>query len=471
MGLVLAIDQGTHASRASVYDDSGEVLASAARSVGLDHLPGRRVQQDPRAILDSVRDAVGEVLGAPGTGADAVTRAGLATQRSSVVAWDRFTGQALSPVLSWLDRRADDLPARYGAAEEQVRLSTGLLLSGHFGAGKLAWMLNELPAVRQAAREERLAMGPLASYLIFHLLEQRPLLADHANAARTLLFNLARRDWDPALLDLFAIPGDVLPACRPVCADYGTLAGYPVTLTAVSGDQGAAACACGGLVADTVTVNMGSGAFILLPAGGTPLPVPGLLGSIVYSDADSAMYCVEGTVNGAGVALDRVGREWGVGDLYATLEAGLGSDEAPPVWINRVGGLGSPWWRAEGESGFLDEAGAEGASLQARLAGVAESILFLLQANLDRMLSAGQKPESIRVSGGLAGQDGLCRRLADLSGLQVRRAAGTEMTSRGIAWLAAGRPGHWSCGAGEAFAPGQARELEQRYRRFMQALD
>ena len=32
----------------------------------------------------------------------------MATQRSSVLAWDRFTGIPLSPVLSWQDRRVAD---------------------------------------------------------------------------------------------------------------------------------------------------------------------------------------------------------------------------------------------------------------------------------------------------------------------------------------------------------------------------
>ncbi len=50
-----------------------------------------------------------------------------------------------------------------------------------------------------------------------------PERVDHANASRTLLWDLHTRDWSKRLLELFAIPRALLPACQPICSDYGRI--------------------------------------------------------------------------------------------------------------------------------------------------------------------------------------------------------------------------------------------------------
>jgi glycerol kinase len=115
----------------------------------------------------------------------AITAAALATQRSSVVCWDKESGTALSPILSWQDRRtAVELEslANHGA---EIRQRTGLPLSPHYGASKLRWCWQNLPRVRTAWRKGRLAWGPLASFLTYRLTAEKTLAADPANASRT----------------------------------------------------------------------------------------------------------------------------------------------------------------------------------------------------------------------------------------------------------------------------------------------
>ena len=170
-----------------------------------------------------------------------VASAGLATQRSSIVCWDRVSGQALSPVISWQDRRAHEWLTRFALHAEEIHATTGLMLSAHYGASKLRWCLDHLPAVAQAQSEGRLAFGPLASYLVFRLTEERTLAVDPANAARTLLWNIKTLNWDEGLLHLFSIPASALPPCVPTRHHFGHLvaAGQRIPLALVSGDQSA----------------------------------------------------------------------------------------------------------------------------------------------------------------------------------------------------------------------------------------
>jgi glycerol kinase len=470
--LTLAIDQGTHATRALVFDGRGRMVAMARRSVSLQARSRAEVEQSPVEILDSLHDVVAEVLQHPDIDAARIGAAGLATQRSSVLAWDRRNGRALSPVLSWQDTRTAADLAALDAQQAAIRERTGLRLSPHYGAGKLRWLLRHEAAVAAAGRQHFLAMGPLASFLLHHLVRARGELADHANASRTLLWNLESRNWDPWLLGLFDIPREVLPECLPIVADYGLTRTGSIPLTAVNGDQSAALYALGMPPRDTLVVNAGTGAFVLLPTGDTRRMHPGLLSGLSRSDARSADYYLEGTVNGAAAALDWVAGQYRIADWPAQAPGWLDAVEAPPIFLNSIGGLGAPWWQRGPEPVFLPDSGAARFGPAEAVAAVVESIVFLLQANVELLRDLSPGVSSIRISGGLAALDGLCRKLANLSGLAVERSRAMEFTARGIAWLAAGCSDAWeSIGMERCFAPQHDPRLRERYARFREALE
>lgn len=221
--LTLAIDQGTHLSRALLFDTHGEVVAQFSKPVEIFHRSPVEVEQDPDEIIDSIHSIVTQSLQFAAQHQKRIGQIGLATQRSSVVAWHKATGKALSPVLSWQDRRAADWLMSFSQHQTTIIGRTGLRLSPHYGVSKLNWLRNNIPAVIAAEKQQQLAFGPLASFILFHLLEGNPLVVDHANAARTLLWNIASCDWDDVLLKLFEIPRPYLPQCHPIRHCYGYL--------------------------------------------------------------------------------------------------------------------------------------------------------------------------------------------------------------------------------------------------------
>ncbi|MGD8311634.1 MAG: FGGY family carbohydrate kinase [Gammaproteobacteria bacterium] len=463
---VLAIDQGTHATRALLFDDRGRAVAQAGVPVELQRLSRTEVEQSPRQLQQSLRTVIAKVLASPAAGP--VTAAGLATQRSSVLAWDRDSGEPLSPVVSWQDRRATGICETLAGHDARIGQLTGLRLSPHYGAGKLHWLLAHSAPVAQALANGSLAMGPLAGYLLQHLLTGCPTVVDAANASRTLLWDLRTRDWNDELLALFGIPRSVLPACRPICADYGMSSHGGIPLRAVNGDQTAALYARGQPPENTVMVNIGTGAFALLPVADPTRRPAGLLAGISCSDASTGRYCLEGTVNGAGAALDWAGRLFGKTAWEDRLPGWLDAVGDPPLFMNTVGGLGAPWWRAGPAPHFVGGKPAPAAGMVA----VAESIVFLLQVNVALLRESNPRVECLRISGGLAQLDGLCRRLASLSGLPVQRPAQVEGTARGIAWQAAGCPDGWQAtGGGDTFEPREDKALAARYEAFVRHLE
>ncbi len=222
MSLTLAIDQGTHASRALVVDDTG-ASSQAAREIGLVHPQPDWAEQDGEEVVASIFDAMRRRFRRSAR-ARPNRCAGLASQRANCVCWNRETGRALSPIFSWQDRRAHAWIASLEAAHgDAVHRKTGLYLSPHYGASKLRWALDHLPAVREARDAGTLAWGPMASFLAFRLAKERTFAAEPQCAARTQLWNLRMRDWDPALLALFGLPAGFLPRSVPTVHAWGTL--------------------------------------------------------------------------------------------------------------------------------------------------------------------------------------------------------------------------------------------------------
>jgi glycerol kinase len=438
-GLVLALDQGGHGSRAVLFDESGEQVSAAHVPVATRTEGPDIVEQDAEELVRSLELALQDACTADAARGRGIRAAGLATQRSTIVCLKRSTGRPLAAAISWQDRRNAGWLERLRPRATEVRSLTGLVLSPHYGASKMRWCLDHAPAVRAAALADDLVAGPLSSFLLHRLLLERPVVTDPSNASRTLLYDPRRLDWSAHLLQAFGIERRWLPVCVSTHFKYGRLhVDHGETpLTVCTGDQAAAAFAFGPPEQATALVNVGTGAFVQRAApADAPLP-DGLLHSVLRSDGTAVTYSHEGTVNGAGSAID-----WLSDRVTLDVDRALRSlsPDPPadaPLFMNGVGGLGAPYWLATFPVEFIG-AGDEWQQLTA----VVESIAFLLAGNLEVMGRAAPV-QRVRISGGLAQCDYLCQALAMTTGLPVDRHAVREATARGLAFLAAGEPDAW----------------------------
>jgi len=462
--LFLLIDQGGQSSRVSVRDMDGRERFHTAREVHTSMPAPGRVEQDPERMLTDLHGCIREALAAPGVDASSLVAAALAVQRGNVLCWERDTGYPLTPVLSWMDRRRPEraLPEDIG---ERVRSETGLRHSVYGGAAKIRWCLEAVPEVAAALAEDRLAFGPLGTWLVRGLVARSPHRVDETLAQRTLLYSHRTRRWSPALLVAFGRPAVPLPTPVTSFNDFGPIsqAGRALPLRLLTGDQNVVPCIESEPDPDCVHINLGTGAFVLRALPAVPCgfrPSPFQLTMLPTASAGQARYALEGSVHAAGSELTRLAADSGIAIADLPFDAALSRDTEAGMFMNTADGLGSPWWFRGRERRFIP---AE-LTLAQRLAAVVENLVFLLRVNLE-LLEAKSGPSGyIVLTGGLSRNERLCQRLADGLGRRVRRLCGGEATQVGM-WrcLSASKapgPGY------SELAPGPVPGLEARYRRW-----
>ena len=430
--LTLIIDQGSHASRLAIFTETGEINYLKSCNISTFSPEESIYEHDANEILRSIESLLNDL---PDKLVRRIRSAGLCTQRSTIVAWNRSNGTPLSAAISWRDTRAQPLINKFTAFSTKLRETTGLPLSAHYSAGKIHWLLQNNIAVKQAYKKGELCVSPLASFLLFHLLKHKNCIIDHSNAQRSQLFDIQKLNWSDNLLELFQIDKSVLPECTPVIHHYGELKNINIPLTAVCGDQNGVLYAYPPLQKNNALINIGTGAFILSTAQERVSSNQKLLRTLTSSHNNEATFVTEGTVNGAGSALSWAQKNYPCDNIYNQLPIWLKQIELPPVFINSISRLGSPWWCDAGKPVFLkkDSTVTKALTQGDRYTAIIESIVFLIFKNIQQLATP---PDTLLISGGLSQLDALCQKLADLSKAKVVRFTESEATARGCAWLA-----------------------------------
>lgn len=443
---ILAIDQGTTSSRALLVRADGSVAALAQEELP-QHFPASgQVEQEAEDIFGTVLRCCHAVLRQAGAGPADLAGIGITNQRETTLVWERATGRAIHRAIVWQDRRTADTCARLAAEGHGalVKARTGLLIDPYFSATKIAAILDAVPGARARAERGELCFGTVDSFLLFRLTGGRVHATDATNAARTLLFDIHRGDWDEDLLALFGVPRALLPQVRDCAAEFGAtdaeVFGAPVPVRGIAGDQQAAmvgqACFTPGMVKSTY----GTGCFALLNTGPTPVTSRHrLLTTIAYQIDGKRTYALEGSIFVAGAAvqwlrdgLGIIARASDSDRLAAAADAGQ-----EVILVPAFVGLGAPYWRPDVRGALFGLTRATGPAELARAA--LESVCFQTCDLIDAMHA--DWPEAaggtvLRVDGGMSASDYTMQRLADLLGAPVDRPAQTETTVLGAAYLA-----------------------------------
>jgi glycerol kinase len=460
---ILAIDQGTTSTRAIVFDGERRIVGVGQQEFA-QHFPRSGwVEHDLEEIWATTVATVRRALAEARLEAKDIAAIGITNQRETVAVWERDTGRPVHRAIVWQDRRTAERCAELKAEglEPSVTEKTGLLLDPYFSGTKLAWLLDNIDGLRPRAERGEVVFGTIDSFLIARLTGE--FATDVTNASRTLLFDIARQEWDDELCRMLGVPRAMLADVRDNAADYGStdpaLFGAAIPVRGVAGDQQAAvignACFKPGMVKSTY----GTGCFALLNTGTERVASKNrLLTTIAYRLDGRTNYALEGAIFVAGAAV-----QWlrdGLGIIEHAGQSGELALRADPhqqvILVPAFVGLGAPYWDAECRGALFGITRGTGPAELAKAA--LESVALQTHDLVEAMHRdwGGASDTVLRVDGGMTASDYAMQRLADVLAAPVDRPTVAETTALGAAWLAGHAAGVWP--DAEGFAASWARD-------------
>jgi glycerol kinase len=425
---VLAIDQGTSATKALLVGPGNEVLGSAEVPVATHPVDGDGVEADPEELWRSVEAAGRLALDRARAPAHAVA---LANQGETVLAWDRATGRPLSRAIVWQDRRSASVCAGLGpdrAAELQA--ITGLPLDPYFAAPKMTWLREHVTRAGVITTTDSWLLARLGAWYV----------TDAATASRTMLLDLDAGTWSATACDAFGIAPQALPAvadCDAVAGETTVFGRAPLPVAGLAVDQQAALFGQGCLAKGDAKCTYGTGAFLLVTTGASAArSTAGLSASVAWRLAGATDYCLDGQVYTAGAALSWLTR-LGILSAPADLDAIAGTvpDAGGVVFVPALAGLGAPHWApdARGVLTGLQLSTERGHVARAVAEGIAASVALLARAVAADMAAP---LTALRVDGGLTRSRLLLQAQADLLQAPVLVSRSPDATALGVAALA-----------------------------------
>jgi glycerol kinase len=447
---ILVIDQGTTGTAAFLFDERGQIVASADQEFTQYFPRPGWVEHDAEEIWDSVLAVTSAVLQAAQGKVEPVA-IGITNQRETTVVWDRATGRPIAHAIVWQCRRTapmcEALRQRGLAADIQAR--TGLVLDDYFSGTKIRWLLENNPDALPRAERGELAAGTIDSWLLWNLTGGAIHATDPTNASRTMLYHIGDHQWDAQLCAELGVPITMLAEVRPSSGSFGTSAprrfhGLSLPILGVAGDQQAAlfgqACFAPGMAKNTY----GTGCFLLTQTGDALVRSRNQLLTTVACGAHAARtYALEGSVFVAGAAVQWLRDGLGIIQTAAETEAlALGvPDTNGVVFVPAFVGLGAPRWDMYARGLLI---GITRGATRAHIArATLEAIALQTCDVLAAMQADGAGLQTLRVDGGGAVNTFLMQFQADVLGVPVERCAVHETTALGAAYLAGLAHGLW----------------------------
>ncbi len=443
---LLAHDLGTSGNKATLFDLSGRLVASAVCEYGIQYPHDRWVEQNPAEWWDAICSSTRELISTAAINSHEIASVSFSAQMMGCLLLDS-SGNPLRPMITWADTRAKKQEAWMIA---KVGLERGYRITGHrlsasYSAAKLLWVKENEPEIYRDAWK----MVHAKDYIIHRLTGQ--LVTDYSDASSTNLLDIERKVWSEELLEAFEIRPDLLPPLHPSTDVAGTVTAAAAALTGLAegtpvviggGDGSCAAVGAGVVKAGSAYNVIGTSSWI-----STAAPEPCFdpeMRTFNWVHLDPELYTPCGTMQAAGLsyqwyrntlcAEEALRAEAEGKSVYSLIDAEASSVPAGSgglLFLPYLIGERSPWWNHDARGAFigLSASMTKGYMSRAVLEGVGYNLRIILEA-----VAAQQPIERVSMIGGGAKGRVWLQILADMWGipLEVPRFQ-EEATSLGAA--------------------------------------
>ncbi|MCD4803626.1 MAG: glycerol kinase GlpK [Anaerolineales bacterium] len=451
--MIAALDQGTTSTRCILFNQSGEIVASSQKEHRQIYPQPGWVEHDPLEIWQNSVKVIEDALVKADLKVTDLAALGITNQRETTVAWSKSTGEPVSNAIVWQDTRTDaicrDLSRDGG--QDRFRATTGLPLSTYFSGPKIKWILQNIPGAKTLSDQGDLLFGNIDTWIIWNLtggVNGGQHVTDVTNASRTMLMDLKTLNWSPDILKTMGIPPQMLPRICSSSELFGEavspLEGLPIS--GILGDQQAALFGQTCFDPGDAKNTYGTGCFLLLNSGSNPtISKHGLLTTLAYKiGAQEPVYALEGSIAIAGALIQWLRDNLGLIQDSSEVEklAREVDNNGGIYFVPAFSGLYAPYWQSDargviaGLTSYINKAHIARAALEAT-AFQTKEILEAMEKD------TGINLKSLKVDGGMVGNELLMQFQADLLNVPVIRPTITETTALGAAYAAGLAVGFW----------------------------
>jgi len=438
---LVAIDQGTTSSRAILFSLSGKPIYTSQKEFKQYFPKNGWVEHNPNEIWSTVKKVLLDVLTKSKKLKGEIISIGITNQRETTILWDKKTGKHIYNAIVWQDRRTEEYCKKIKNKENLIRKKTGLFIDPYFSATKIKWILKNVPKANNLLKKKRLLFGTIDSFLTWKLTGGKVHATDATNASRTMLFNINKNNWDNEILKIFKINKNILPIVKNSADDFGytskKVIGEKISISAVLGDQQAAAFGQACFEKGSVKSTYGTGAFVIMNTGNKKLISKNkLLTTICYRLNNKNTFALEGSifVAGAGVQWlrDKIGL---INNANETEKIVKSKENNDGVYIvPAFTGLGAPYWSSSSRG--LITGLTRNSDWKDLVRATIESVAYQSYDLFKAMKKDGIKPKIVKVDGGMVTNNWFSQFLSNIIDTKVIRPKVKETTALGVAFMA-----------------------------------
>ena len=441
MNGILAIDQGTTSSRAIIFSKSGKKLISSQLEFKQFFPKNGWVEHNPNEIWSTTIKVTKNVLLKSKKLKKNIKALGITNQRETTVCWDKRTGEPVYNAIVWQDRRTENYCKKIKKKEKLIRKKTGLFLDPYFSATKIKWIIDNVPKAKKLFKKNELLFGTIDSFLIWKLTIGKIHATDATNASRTMLFNITSNKWDKDILKIFKLNEKILPTVKNSADDFGftseKIVGQKIKISAVLGDQQAAAIGQACFEKGSVKSTYGTGAFLLMNTGEKKIMSKNkLITTICYRINNKTTYALEGSIfiAGAGVQWlrDKIRL---IDNAYETEKIVKSKKNSKGVYVvPAFTGLGAPYWNSKSRG--LITGLTRDSDWRDLVRATIESVAYQTSDLFLSMRKDGLNPKSVKVDGGMVSNNWFVQFLSEILKIKITRSKINETTALGAAYMA-----------------------------------
>ena len=439
---ILSLDLGTTGNRAILFNRQGDIVGQVYKELTQHYPHPGWLEHDATEIWQEVNSCIQQVVKEQNADPQEIAAIGLTVQRETCLLWDKTTGQPLHKAIVWQDRRTADRcdRLREEGKAEIIEKTTGLVLDAYFSATKLGWLIDWVKKNKPDTDWDNVLAGTIDTWALWNLTGGKVHATDVSNASRTMLMNLDTKDWDEKLLELFAIPRQIMPEIKPSMGMFGnsdrSILDAEIPITAIFGDQQAALYAHGCDRPGLVKCTYGTGCFLVAQTGTKVTKSQNrLLSTVAWSTEEQTNYALEGAIFTTGASIQWLRDGLRLINNAAETEALCNSVENTNgvYFVPALSGLGAPHWDMKARGAFMGITG--GVKREHMVRAVLEAIAYQVKEVVDAVNRDSEHPVTLlKIDGGAAQNNFLTQFQADVLGVTLERPKVLDATAQGAAF-------------------------------------